>query len=129
MKSGSRSSDEVAVAIAHVCADIEQIRETVAGSRTVTALLAALRVGADAGDLLEALHAELRQAGDARGVFGQSRDVSMSKLSGVPERISEPVLLCPRAERPCARFAWPGRGDAPVCAVANVPLRRTTLAP
>jgi hypothetical protein len=54
----------------------------------------------------------------------------MTTLAGIQrDRPREPVLLCPRVGHPCARYAWPDRGDVPLCAVTDAPLRRTTLAP
>ncbi|MFG1815447.1 hypothetical protein ACGFIF_16880 [Kribbella sp. NPDC049174] len=100
------------------------------GLRQFDELLAALCDGADPVDLLETVHRTLRQAQDAVGVFGRNRDASMTTLAGIHrDRPREPVLLCPRAGHPCTRFAWPDRGDVPLCAVTDAPLRRTTLAP
>lgn len=137
MGHGNRSSEQVADAIAYVCENIGPIRATLAGGpadgpRRFDELLAALRDGADPVDLLEAVHHALRQAQDALGVFGRNRDgaKSMTTLAGIErDRPHEPVLLCPRADHPCARHVWPDRGATPVCAVTDTPLRRAMLAP
>jgi hypothetical protein len=76
------------------------------------------------------VHRALRRAQDAVGVFGHTRDASMSYLAGIDgDRPGEPVLLCPNEDWPCARFAWPDRGSGPLCHVTGGPLRRATLAP
>lgn len=135
MERGNRSAEQVADAIAYVCENIGHIRATLnrgpaEGRREFDELLAVLRDGSDPADLLEAVHRALRRAQDAVGVFGRTRDPSMVRLAGIPhDRPREPVLLCPRADHPCARYAWPSGGDTPVCAVTDAPLRRATLAP
>ena len=130
----NRSTEQVADAIAYVCENLAQLRATlnhgpVDGPRQFDELLAALRSGSDPVDLLEAVHRALRRAQDAVGVFGRNRDASMTTLAGIRDHPREPVLLCPRVSHPCARYAWPDRGDLPLCAVTDAPLRRTTLAP
>ena len=132
---GNRSTEQVADAIAYVCENIAQIRATLTrgsadGPCQFDELLAALRSGADPVDLLETVHRALRRAQDATGLFGRNRDASMTTLAGIHrDQPREPVLLCPRAGHPCARYAWPDRGDTPVCAVTDAPLRRATFAP
>ena len=131
----NRSTEQVADAIAYVCENLAAIRTTLNrgpadGPRQFDELLAALSSGEDPVDLLEMVHRALRRAQDAVGVFGRNRDGSMTTLAGIHrDRPREPVLLCPRASHPCARFAWPDRGDRPLCAVTGTPLRRATLAP
>ncbi|MFD2415704.1 hypothetical protein [Amycolatopsis pigmentata] len=131
----NRSAEEIADAVAYVCEHVDSLRTTLTsgpadGPRRLDELLTALRDEADPADHLEAVHRALRRARDALGVFGRNRDAPMATLAGVErDRPHEPVLLCPRASRPCARFAWPGRGEAPVCVVTGAHLRRTTLAP
>lgn len=131
MGRGNRSTEQIAEAIAYVCENIGPIRTTLAGGaedgrRQFDELLAALRDETDPVDLLEAVHRALRQAHDALGVFGRNRDASMTKVIGIES--PEPVLLCPRGGRPCARYAWPGQGSAR-CEVTDAPLRRARLAP
>lgn len=132
---GTRSTEHVAGAIAYVCANVASIRETLThgpadGPTQLDALLAALRAGADPVDLLEAVHRALRRAQDAVGVFGRTRDAAMTTLAGIHrDHPRESVLLCPRADHPCARYAWPDRTNIPVCAVTETPLRRATLSP
>ncbi|KAA9158557.1 hypothetical protein FPZ12_022205 [Amycolatopsis acidicola] len=132
---GNRSGEEIAEAVAYVCEHGDSLRATLAGGpaeglRQLDELLAALRAGADPAEHLEAVHRALRRAQDALGVFGRTRDASMITLAGIErDRPHEPVLLCPRASHPCARFAWPGRGEPPVCEVTGAHLRRATLAP
>jgi hypothetical protein len=132
---GNRSTEQVADAIAYVCENIAHIRATLNrgpadGLRQFDELLAALCGGTDPVDLLETVHRTLRRAQDAVGVFGRNRDASMTTLAGIQrDRPREPVLLCPRVGHPCARYAWPARGDIPLCAVTDAPLRRATLAP
>jgi hypothetical protein len=120
--------------MSRVCENIGQIRATLEhgpadGLRRLEELLAALRDGTDPTELLEAVHRALRQAQDAVGVFGGTRGASVATLAGIDaDRPGEPVLLCPRAVHPCARYAWPEADGTPVCHVTAAPLRRTTLA-
>ena len=129
MGRGNRSPEEIADAIAFICANTGQIRATLARDPVpLDVLLAALRDGGDPAEPLETVHRALRRAQDALGVFGRTRDGSA--LAGISrDRPREPVLLCPRADHPCTRFAWPDRSEPAVCAVTGTPLRRTTLAP
>jgi hypothetical protein len=132
---GTRSTEQLADAIAYVCENVARIRETLDrgpadGPARLDELLAALRAGTDPVDLLEAVHRALRRAQDAIGVFGRTRDAAMTTLAGIHRNHPrESVLLCPRVGHPCARYAWPDRTDIPRCAVTDTPLRRATLSP
>ncbi|MDA1359529.1 hypothetical protein O1R50_07845 [Glycomyces luteolus] len=133
-RDGRRTADQIAEGIARVCEHIGQIRGTLergpaGGLQDLGRLLAALSEGTDPSEPLEAVHRALRRAQDAVGVFGHTRDASMSYLAGIDYGAAgEPVLLCPREDLPCARFAWPGTGSG-FCHIAGGPLRRTTLGP
>lgn len=133
-RSGPRTAEQIADGIARVCESAEEIRATLEqgpadGPRRLDELLGVLRDGSDPADPLEEVHRALRRARDAAGVFGATRDGAMANLAGIDaERPGEPVLLCPRAAHPCARYAWPVAGRTPVCHVTGDPLRRTTLA-
>ncbi|MFF4752163.1 hypothetical protein ACWD5R_10720 [Streptomyces sp. NPDC002514] len=130
----SRTPEQIADGIAYVCENADQVRAALErgpadGPARLDALLAALRTGADPAAPLEAVHRALRAAQDALGVFGRTRDVSMLTPAGLAtDRPYEPVLLCPRADHPCARYAWPEPDRVPVCRVLETDLRRTTLA-
>lgn len=126
--------EQVAEGVAYVCENVERIRATLQrgpehGPQALGELLAALRDAADPVGPLQAVHHALRRAGDALGILGRTRDASMVTLAGIGAgRPREPVLLCPRASQPCARYAWPEPGVTVVCHVTGVPLRGTTLA-
>ncbi|GAA3787911.1 hypothetical protein [Streptomyces chiangmaiensis] len=139
-----RDEGQIADGLAYVCEHVDLVRAALErgpadGPVRLDVLLAALRAGEDPSALLENVHRALRAAQDALGIFGATRGVgslsagSVSVLTppGVAaDRPYEPVLLCPRADRPCARYAWPEpNSDDPVCQVSGAPLRRTTLAP
>jgi hypothetical protein len=131
----TRSAEQVAEAIAYICENLAQIREALNrgpadGPTRLDELLAALRTETDPIQALETVHRALRRAQDAVGVFGRNRDAAMATLTGIHRVYQrESVLLCPRAEHPCARYAWPDRTDIPRCAVTEAPLRRATLSP
>jgi hypothetical protein len=132
-RGGRRTAEEIADGIALVCENVEDIRAKLERGpaddlRQLDELLTALHDGTDPADLLETVHRALRRAQDAMGVFGRVRDASMVTLAGIDAEVpGEPVLLCPRADHPCARYAWPGPESTPVCHVTGSPLRRTTL--
>jgi hypothetical protein len=132
-RGSTRTAEQIADGLAHVCENIGHIRATLErgpadGPRRLDELLAALRDGRDPAGLLEAVHRALRRAQDVVGVFGGIRDASMVTLAGIDaEPPGEPVLLCPRAGHPCTRYAWPGPDSTPVCQVTGAPLQRSTL--
>ncbi|MFJ4849657.1 MULTISPECIES: hypothetical protein [unclassified Streptomyces] len=131
-RGGRRTAEEIADGIALVCENVEGIRAKLERGpaddlRQLDELLTALHDGTDPADLLETVHRALRRAQDAMGVFGRVRDASMVTVAGIPIVPGESVLLCPRAEHPCARYAWPGPESRPVCHVTGSSLRRTTL--
>ncbi|MGW3247395.1 hypothetical protein [Streptomyces sp. NPDC001070] len=132
-RGGRRTTEQIADGIARVCENAERMRATLEPGpaddlRRLEELLIALHDGTDPADLLETVHRALRRAQDAMGVFGSVRDASTVTLAGIDAGLpGEPVLLCPRAGHPCARYAWPGPEGTPVCHVTGTPLRRTTL--
>ncbi|MFD8005217.1 hypothetical protein [Streptomyces mirabilis] len=86
-------------------------------------LLAALREGEDASELLDALHEALQSGGDALGVYGNVRGGMRKTLGDFgTDGPGETIYLCPR--RQCARYAWPGRGSAgpATCSVDGIPM-------
>lgn len=131
----ARTAMQIADGLAYVCEHVDQVRATLTrgpsgGLPRLDALLAALRNGEDPTAPLGELHRALLAAHDALGVFGRARDASMLTTPGIPaDRPYVPVVLCPRTDHPCARFAWPEPGGTPVCKVVGDPLRHTTLTP
>ena len=128
----ARKPEQIAEGIAYVCEHVGYIRATLErgsadGVRQFDELLAALREGAAPADLLDAVHLALRTAQDANGIFGRTRDASLTGISN--DLPHEPVLLCPRPSNPCARYACPAPGITLVCQVTGDPLRRAALAP
>ncbi|MDQ0989627.1 hypothetical protein [Streptomyces sp. V3I7] len=136
MGQGSRRTPEhIAEGLAYVCENVDVVRATLdrgpaGGPARLDELLAALRAGENPTALLDGVHRALRAAQDANGVFGRTRSSSMVTAAGVaPGPPYEPVLLCPRSDHPCARYAWPGPGGVPECRVSGEALRLTTLTP
>jgi hypothetical protein len=131
----SWTAEQIADGLAYVCENIDQIRATLkrgpaGGRRQLDHLLAALLDGSDPAGLLQAVHGALRRAGDALGVFVLTRDPTMLRLTGIEaDRPPEPILLCPRTDHPCSRYALPGPAGVPVCHVTGGSLRRITLQP
>ncbi|MER5986702.1 hypothetical protein [Streptomyces sp. NPDC001787] len=86
------------------------------GRQVDRVLTAAAGGHADLGDLLEALHGMLQEAGAASGLDGDSeRGPSLPGTGGGPE---ETLYLCP--SRRCAMMWTPSEGgsiEVPLCAV------------
>ena len=130
-----RSAEQVADAVDYVCGHLGQVRAVLVGkggAGPLDAALSDLRDGRDPRPSLENLHRALRVAGDALGVYGHARNLT---VAGDDEFAHpEAVFLCPRDAFPCARFTWPSAvasrtatGTAPHCEITGRPLRRDTV--
>lgn len=129
-----RSAEQVADAVDYVCGHLRQVRAALAagsGANPLDAVIGDIREGCDPRPSLEKLHRALRIAGDALGVYGHVRNLT---VAGV-DRFARPdtVFLCPREAYPCARFKWPSSGApsptdaAPRCEITGEPLHRDTV--
>ncbi|MET9547121.1 hypothetical protein ABZY36_17665 [Streptomyces sp. NPDC006627] len=145
MTFGGRMADELspadirtADALAYVCANIDDIRDTLRDSgpehmALLDELLTAACDNGDLGPLLDALHAVVQAGGDARGVYVWVSEVSTRGLPCIgPATVpgfgppSETAFLCPL--RRCTRFWLPRAGEPePCCEINGVPLRKDRL--
>ena len=112
--------------VAYVCDQLDYIRTTLEtygsqGAAPLEYVLAALRHADDLPSAhLEALHEALLTAGDAVGIHGHLRGLTLSGFN-TPEPDAW-VLLCPTGQ--CARYAWPDSPDTPRCRINQQPLRK-----
>lgn len=120
MQQSQRDELRIHAGVAYVCANLSDMYDLIsAGAVNVTAplenLLNAVR-GEDRAAVppaLEALHAALQQAGDARAIFGNLRGFA---VPGV--RPSEIVYRCP-LQRCRGRRGEDVGADLPHCAIDN----------
>ena len=122
----------VADGIKYVCGHLADVRASLdrdgGDAAALDRLLAALKTGADASQLLDDLDVAVQATGDQLGVYGYVRasgeldgatGVAMPGI-GSPHP-AELVYLCPG--RLCSRFWWPGESAAvPVCTLNGQPL-------
>lgn len=126
-----RPAGEIARGLAYVCEHRKYIESAIV-SRPAAERAALIRLthadgSTDVAADLETIHKALRSAGDGKGIF--NRDRTFLRPVGVDQDDSEPVLRCPRQDRPCTRFAQPGPGADPRCALTGKALARGELNP
>ncbi|MEU3643265.1 hypothetical protein AB0E59_07805 [Lentzea sp. NPDC034063] len=130
MERSARTDDDVAAGLDHVCARLDQIRETLTlssdGVGVLDTVLAAVAQDRNPAAALEDLHRALRAAGDTLGVFGGAR--SGIKPPGIESSSGrDSVYVCPRDAHPCARHAWPSAAAEHRCKISDQELRRVWL--
>ncbi|MFB6877889.1 hypothetical protein [Streptomyces sp. NPDC056323] len=115
--------------VAYICNQLNYIRTTLEtygaeGAAPLERILAALRHAEGLPSAhLEALHEALLAAGDAVGIHGHLRGLTLNGFD-TPEPDAW-VLLCPTGQ--CARYALPDRPDTPPCRINHRPLRKERL--
>ncbi|MGW4881805.1 hypothetical protein ACWEPI_35250 [Streptomyces sp. NPDC004262] len=132
----NRDAEQVGAAVALVCGEQDGFRETLTlagGTSPLDAVLDCLRNAgqgdADLGTRLNALHAALQAAGDARGLFGSLRHSGPrpAGFTASPASPQEEIYLCPGRRCPRWHFPQDAPGGAPHCAIDQAPMIKRPL--
>lgn len=119
----SPDTARVSAGLAYLCGHLEEIRDTLGDASAPSELLTTLGSGSpeEIATALNTLHAALRGAGDARGIYGHQRE-----LTPVGVHSLEIVYRCP-LQRCDGRAADEVDDDQPRCAISGRELVRERL--
>jgi hypothetical protein len=121
-------ADRARDGVAYVCGHLDRIRADLDsnGSRDPSCLeqlIAAVRDGQDPSGPLDALHTALLVAGDALGVYGNTR--GLKPIGTDVNTAAETIYVCPT--RQCSRYSWPEGVTPPHCEITAKPMCRVRL--
>jgi hypothetical protein len=114
--------------VSYVCGHLDRIAADLDGDESripssLEQLIGAVRQGQDPSGALEALHTALQVAGDALGIYGNTR--GLTPIGADTVTAAETVYLCPA--HLCSRYSWPEDVTPPRCEITSKPMRRVRL--